>query len=136
MGKLRTDYTFNLVSKRVELSKEEQRKLKQQYIYKGKSLAFYDSVTREINIVMHKRNDLEEYAEGMNHRVGSALHRAGFHLESRRSVKQLEKQLPGFNKVKDASDMYSRIISHESIHKALDDIGELKACVGFDNIHG
>lgn len=136
MATTRNDFTFNLVGKRVELSRGEQTKLKQQYIYKGKSLAFYDTISRRINIVMHKRSDLIEYAEGMNNHVGSRLHKSGFHLQPRRSIRQLEKQLPGFDKVRDVSDMYSRIISHESIHKALDNIGELRACMEFDDLIG
>ena len=132
---VKNDYTFDLVGKRFKLPPESAKKLKRIYVNKGYSLAFYHPESRRINLVKHRKDELLEYAEGMNFRTGAILHKSGLHITPKRSIKQLQKMLPGFEKVDDAGDFYSRILTHETIHKALDNIGELRASMEFDNIH-
>ena len=124
-----------MVNRKFKLPIRSANKLKRKYSYKGQSLAFYHPETRRIQLVRHPKRILTEYAQGMDFRTGATLHRAGFHITPKRSIKQRERMLSGFKKIKNAGDMYSRLLSHESIHKALDNIGELKACMEFDNLH-
>jgi len=132
---LKKDFTFCMVNRRFKLPRRSANKLKRKYTYKGQSLAFYHPETRQIQLVRHPKRILIEYAQGMNFRISATLHRAGFHIKPKRSIKKREKILSGYRHIKDVGDMYSRIISHESIHKALDNIGELRACMEFDNLN-
>lgn len=128
--KLNNDYTPVMLrpSEMRKIARSDGSHIKQGYYVQGG----YGHVTDRILLVKFTKKQIIQQVKDFN--TGERVHRSGFKIRPRRSYKSQEKMLSGFYKITDIRDHFGRILSHESIHKAIRKIAGEKATEQFDEV--
>ena len=130
MTRLNSDYTPVMLrpSEMRMIAKRDSTPIKNGYYIQGG----YGHNTDRIMLVKFTKKQIIAQVKDFN--TGERVHRAGFKIRPRRSYQTQERMMPGFHKIVDIRDHFGRILSHESLHKAIRKIAGEKATEQFDEV--
>lgn len=130
LTRLNSDYTPIMLrpSEMRKIARGDGSHIKQGYYVQGG----YGHDTDRIMLVKFTKKQIIAQVKDFN--TGERVHRAGFKIRPRRSYKTQERMLNGFHKITDIREHFGRILSHESLHKAIRKVAGGAATEQFDEV--
>ena len=128
--RLNSDYTPLMLrpSEMRKIAKWEGSPIKNGYWIQGG----YGHITDRIMLVKFTKKQILQQVKDFN--TGERVHTSGFKVRPRRSYKYLDRRLKGFHKTTNVCDHFSRILTHESLHKAIRKVAGSKATEELDEV--